>query len=229
MRKIKLNKIIYACDIGSTKSKRFAWVRLDANNKLVSGTEIDVLLQNLISDLKSCNNISIGFEAPLFLPMPTNSSRLSTGRPGEGSRSCFAPAGACVANLAMHQILFIFDKLKTFLINHEYTLEWDKWGKRNKCPLFLCWEAFVSGNAHAQGPANHLADAETAAVFFKINEDRLSEVKSTESDTSPAFSLVHSAALRSGISKDLGLLSSINLVLKPDQLLAVSNIPKKDF
>lgn len=101
--------IIYACDIGSTLGKQpsFAWARLVGGDDEPpeGGRSISQLVEHLSRDLASGATVALGFEAPLFIPVPPaeRPECLSQRRENEGQRSWSAPAGRYVATLAMHQ------------------------------------------------------------------------------------------------------------------------------
>jgi hypothetical protein len=75
---------VYACDIGSTRHERskdpkFAWVRVtpDRSPIAIGSHSIESLVNYLGKDLRAGFSIAIGFEAPLFFPVPIRSDRLS--------------------------------------------------------------------------------------------------------------------------------------------------------
>ena len=109
-----MTNIVYACDIGSTIQGRFAWKRTGPPVAVRDGEEssIEELVDRLKQDLKEGCSIALGFEAPLFIPIPKVASQLSRGRTGDSTRSCFAPAGASVATLGLHQAASILKQIR---------------------------------------------------------------------------------------------------------------------
>lgn len=68
-----MNAIAYACDIGSVKSGAFAWARnSSAETTPTASQDIDRLIEYIVEDAKEGKTIALGFEAPLFMPVPTN-------------------------------------------------------------------------------------------------------------------------------------------------------------
>lgn len=216
--------IIYACDVGSTLGKKpgFAWVRI------VSGSEeppkgsqsIAQLTQYLCNDLAAGAAIALGFEAPLFIPVPEpdQPTRLSLSRTGEGDRSWSAPAGGYVATLALHQAAWLLKAIApAHLSSCALTLNASNWTPGRSQPLLFCWEAFVSKHAHAQAtdPQPHLRDAATAAVCFQQRERNLREPPLVSAN--PCLSLIGAAALWSGWRSDVAVLHEEALVLRPTQ------------
>ncbi len=185
----------------------------DGTIELESGTgshDIEMLLQHLADDMKRGINIAIGFEAPLFIPIPTDATNLSKARSGEGDRAFGAPVGLSVTTLALHQTAWLLERLRTQIPEHyRLTLDWNEWGSKHTV-LFL-WEAFVSGPAHS---TNDLADAATAAAAFCKAETDLDKWNAVTCER--PLSLIGTALLWSGISKDLNLLRMRCLVIKPD-------------
>src|SRR5437868_3660328 len=85
--KWNVNRAIYAVDVGSTRCKpgsapNFAWVRIDPAEpgNIVGSTDINRLAAYVIDDLQSGKSVALGFEAPLFIPVPLESPALCRGR-----------------------------------------------------------------------------------------------------------------------------------------------------
>src|SRR5438270_1981513 len=101
--------VIYGCDIGSTRSGNFAWVRLLGDGTITirrqgGATAIEELRDTIVEDILHENRISFGIEAPLLIPIPKFANDLSRRRVGEGNRSWSAPPGLAVAMIALHQM-----------------------------------------------------------------------------------------------------------------------------
>lgn len=110
-------RAVYACDVGSTRSSKptFAWVRLDSTkiqNRITAYSSIEKLLEKLRQDVHESRDIALGFEAPLFIPVPSNASDLSRGRMGERDRPFSSQVGLAVTTLAVHQSVWILMKLR---------------------------------------------------------------------------------------------------------------------
>jgi hypothetical protein len=182
-----------------------------SNSKSGTGShDIEMLVQHLVDDMKRGTSIAIGFEAPLFIPIPTDAANLSKARSGEGDRAFAAPAGLSVTTLALHQTAWLLGRLRAQIPEHyRLTLDWNEWGTKQTV-LFL-WEAFVSGPAHS---TTDLADAATAAAAFCNAENDLDKWNAVTCER--PLSLIGAAILWSGISEDLSLLKRRCLVIKPD-------------
>jgi len=208
-----MDGVVYACDIGSVKSGSFAWARNTSPQVTpVASTEIEHLISSIISDAEAGFSIALGFEAPLFLPVPENSKDLNVGRPGESSRSIFAPAGAAVTTIAVQQTAWILKQLHSPLSHILYmSRDWRAPWHALPQKLFI-WEAFVSATAHSD---THKRDATTAVQFFLENEDHLADVNAVTCDD--PLSLIGAAGLWSGWLRDKAVLHSPCLVLRPDE------------
>jgi hypothetical protein len=211
------SRIVYACDIGSTKHPsstppKFAWVRGDpeATTNAVGSHSIDALVRRAVVDISSGVSVALGFEAPLFIPVPLQSNQLSSARQGEGNRSFAAPAGSSVALLALHQCAWILAELAQATRRPcSLTLNIEDWPPPRDQLLF-CWEAFVSGPAHGD---TDLADAATAAAEFCANEESLAQANAVAADR--PLSLIGAAAMWSGWVGDAAILHQPTLVIKP--------------
>jgi len=211
------NRIVYACDIGSTRHPKatppkFAWVRVDPEDtsNAVGSHSIDALVRHAARDLSAGFSVAIGFEAPLFIPVPLQSEQLSRARQGEGNRSFAAPAGSSVALLALHQCAWILAELGEATQRPcSLSLHLGDWPP-SRDQLLLCWEAFVSGPAHGD---TDMADASTAAVEFCANEKSLAQANAVVADR--PISLIGAAALWSGWVSDTAILHQPTLVIKP--------------
>ncbi len=70
--------VVYARGIGSVKSGSFAWSRVvSLKAKPMASRNVDGLLDRIEDDVRSGASIALGFEAPLFMPVPLCSSEYS--------------------------------------------------------------------------------------------------------------------------------------------------------
>ena len=212
---------IYCVDVGSTRQKpsRFAWTRIDPDEDSptpAGNCSIKSLCRNLVDDLKAGRSVALGFEAPLFIPVPTCADELSTGRENEGDRSCFAPAGGYVATLGLHQAAYILKCVAAQLGELvRFTVDPIAWPPRGDAAVLFCWEALVTGDAHAAktDPQPHLRDAATAAMEFRKQENRLACLPNAITAERP-LSLIGAAAVWSGLVKDRDLIRESTVVVR---------------
>lgn len=210
---------IFAIDVGSTLSspKTFAWAVKEPEAAAISGSQcIECLVECIAADLRRGDSVALGFEAPLFLPIPSDAKKLSRGREDlDGNRSCFAPAGGYVAMLGLHQAAFILARLHSLCGRDcDLSVNSDQWPPQSTGrPVLFCWEAFVSGKAHAGKDQRepHLGDAATAASCFA---DRVKKKSLSSEAAGGCLSLIGAAALWSGWRKDINVLMTPPVVVK---------------
>jgi len=211
-------RFIYGCDIGSTLRGNFAWVRCEPGEDVppIGDVTIKSLIKYLLKDFEKRCSVSLGFESPLFLPIPKTVGDLCKGREGEGDRSMFAPAGGYVTTLGIHLAAWILREIRNAANQYNFTTDSLKWPPPDGKQIFFCWEAFVSGSAKSRRTVDeHIRDAATAAIFFQKNENRLGEVNAVK--TAQPLSLIHAIALWSGWSTEIKGLHEPVLVIKPEQ------------
>ena len=213
-------RIIYACDVGSTRCSAktglpsFAWARVNPEDGAIQvSSYIDKLVQQLESDIQQGCSIALGFEAPLFIPVPEDWKDLSKGREGDGNRSFASPVGLSVCALGIHQSAWILRSLYESLSREcDFTLDPKCWPPSGQRPVVFCWEAFVSGAAHSE---QHLMDAATAVSFFHENETNLRNINAVSAEK--PLSLIWSVVLWSGWVSDLEFMHKPTLVIKPKE------------
>jgi hypothetical protein len=217
---VSKKRTIYACDIGTTRRSAetglpsFAWARVNPEEGVIqASSDIDKLVKHLQSDIRQGYSVALGFEAPLFIPVPVNTEHLSKSREGDGNRSWSASSGAGVTVLGIHQSAWILRSLyKSSHRRCDFTLDWQQhWPPVGNRPVLLCWEAFVSGAAHSE---LHLTDAVTAVDFFYRNEAKLRGAREPVYAEQPV-SLIGSVALWSGWVSDIRFIHEPTLVIKP--------------
>jgi hypothetical protein len=84
-----MNPVIYCADIGSVPNGRFGWAWTDSNETIVEshrgGMEIADLVNAVVQDLAAGRSIALGFECPLFVPVPEEPLHLGRARLGDGN------------------------------------------------------------------------------------------------------------------------------------------------
>jgi hypothetical protein len=157
--------IIYCADIGSVPNKKFGWARSEPETAAVErhrgGTEIVELVAAVAGDLADGAAVALGFECPLFVPVPLNPLELGKARWGEHNRSWSAGAGSGALATGLVQVAWILRELRTLAANTQLHLAWESFTSTGG--LFL-WEAFVSDRAKA---ATHVDDATVAVRAFE--------------------------------------------------------------
>ena len=204
---------VAAADVGSLAGKNFGWY-LSIGGEARHGHRPEALVDAVDDVLAMGHSVALGFECPLWLPMPVEAHRLGKARPGEGSRPWSAGAGSGALTTGVQQMAWVLSALAehhgdTLLptVDHDALLG-------GACRL-LIWEAFVSGTGKSDpaGTDPHVEDARLAVVEFQ----RRVEAGTLASDCEPeseVFSLAGAALIRSGLTRDLALLYQAPVVVK---------------
>jgi hypothetical protein len=210
---------LYACDVGTTRSgaagSSFAWAKIEPEDpaRVRVSRDIERLVADISSEINVGKSIALGFEAPLFIPVPISADNLSRGRAGERDRSFAAPPGLAVTTLALHQAAWILASLREACIREcGFSTDWKAWPPSSEKQVLFCWEAFVSGNAHSD---THVNDAATAVNAFSIHERNLDQANAVTAER--PLSLIGTAALWSGWTENQAMLHRSALVIKPSE------------
>lgn len=105
--------IVYCADVGSISKGNFGWARLDANGGGTHvGGDIEHLVASVALDLREERPVALGFECPLWVPLPADSKDLGKGRPNEGSPSWSGGPGGSVFATGVVQVSWVLRKLR---------------------------------------------------------------------------------------------------------------------
>jgi hypothetical protein len=144
-----VHPVIYAADIGSITSGNFGWARLDPEENSTQverndGTEIAELVDAVAYDLDvEQRSVTLGFECPLFVPVPEDPLLLGAARPGEGNRPFSGGPGTAALVTGLVQTAWILRSLRRRYPEAVAFLDWDEFTRAGR-GVFL-WEAFVTG------------------------------------------------------------------------------------
>jgi hypothetical protein len=214
-----MSPVIAAIDVGNPSNT--GWNRIVLNSEYLpideaSGSSLNELIELLALDLQAHTKVALGFEAPLYVPLPEDPQDLCKKRSGEGNRPWSFGAGAyvtaCAAQMSSWVLIALANRLDIEVsvgVSGDDFLAGDL--------DLLVWEAFVSGNAKNRDVVLvHESDAKAATTGFseRLRDGRLI----SDLDESTVFSVIGGAVLRSGLSTDLALLSSVPLVIKASDL-----------
>lgn len=219
---------IYAVDVGSPKNG-LAWARLREDESTpTGGVDLNVLCTAMVSDLVEGRAVCMGFEAPVFLPVAHEANDLCKARLGERGRPWSAGAGVYVSAVVLPVAAWILERTALGCGAERprlsfQTEDWAGTAFAQTEPVFLIWEAFVSGRGHAREPneyglPEHVQDAATAAVVFKEWSGRDPRPPSHVS-TDRALNTVAAAALWAGWDVGTLALHTSALVLWPEECL----------
>ena len=209
---------ICCADIGSIRNDNFGWAVVHGDRQR-GGKAIGGLVEEVVGSLAAGVKVALGFECPLWVPVPDDPSGMTAGRAVDGNKAWSAGAGAGVLAAGLTETAWILRQIRRGLEDKRASvpsayLDWDAF-TRAETGMFL-WEAFVTGAAKAAASEEdgHTADARIACEEFAA---RLPDPTSKSVDEPPhaARSLIGAAVLWAGWSEDLDLLRARCLVVKP--------------
>lgn len=215
--------VVAVVDVGSRA--KLGWCRITKFGDQALATDMGVgegrlledLVETITEDLLADRAVALGFEAPLFVPLPVEAAHLGKARVGEGNRPWSAGAGAAVMAYATQQVTWVLRELAQRIGERRLRVGLDPiaWGA-GRLDLLL-WEAFVSGAAKDRASLDpHIDDARAAAREF-LRRLEAGVVPSDVADLT-VFSLVGAAVLRAGLSTDIGPLAEPPIVIRAPDL-----------
>lgn len=173
--------VVYCADVGSIKRGNFGWARLPDESEILTGGDISQLAHHVSDDLDDGRRVALGFECPLWIPIPDDPKLLLAARDGEGSRpwSAGAGCGSLVAGLA--ESAWILREVVRRHPNLKVTTDLEAF--RGGEHQLLLWEAFVS--AHRKpAESTHEADAlHGAEAFLNAFEKREASTVTTNAES----------------------------------------------
>ena len=153
---------IFCADIGSVSQGNFGWYVLYADGTSDEGADIRALGTAVADALNKERRVSLGFEAPMFVPFRRDPYDLTKKRAGETNPNWIGGPGATVLATGLVQVPWILTDIKGKITGAVApTLDWSIFDS-HKANFFL-WEAFVSGDAKG---TNHIDDARIGVEAF---------------------------------------------------------------
>ncbi|MEK9152689.1 MAG: hypothetical protein AAB692_04965 [Patescibacteria group bacterium] len=203
---------VYTGDAGSVARGNFGWARGRANDSIIEGENIEGLRDRILQDLNEGIVVALGFECPLFLPIPRDPSMLGKARIGEctpetGNRPFSAPAGACSTITGLVELAWLLRAIREAQPEVAGTLDWEDI-REGRANLYL-WEAFVTGKEKA---TSHASDAVLGVrAFLAAMSDPMA---ATAVSAEEPLSLAGAALVWSGMARSDSLKKS-SPVLRP--------------
>lgn len=209
--------VIYCADVGSIAGENFGWARADSSvsTNPEEGTDIGELATRVARDLGDGRRVALGFECPLFVPVPDDPKMLTKARPGELDRAWSAGAGCGSLATGLSESVWLLRKVRSLVeVMPPAFLRWEDFAIA-PAGLFL-WEAFVTSKAK---DVTHQGDATLAVRLFQrlLPEPNVGNAIVCDG---PVRSLIGAALLQTGHSRELALLDAPCLVLKVDARVA---------
>lgn len=204
-----MQPVVYCADIGSVKKGNFAWARGRRDAGVTSeGREITRLASGVAEDLSHGSPVALGFECPLFVPLPRDPTRLTAARHGEGMRAWSAGGGAGALVTGLTEVTWTLQEVRRLLSAAVPAfVDWAKFEAAGT-GLYL-WEALISSEAKGE---SHIADARIGVTCFLEASPNPPAHNAIQEEN--VYSLVGAALLRTGWSSDLSLLALPCLVIK---------------
>jgi hypothetical protein len=202
--------VVFCADVGSVRSGNFGWARSYSSEAPViehdSSKPAD-LAGAVVSELNAGRPVALGFECPLFVPVPTAEMKLGAARGGEGNRAWSAGAGTGALATGLVQAAWVLAAIRSHSRDHSLHFDWMGFAAENRG--LLLWEAFVSAGAKGM---SHEDDATIAVAAF---EGALPDPTAASTITAERpLSLAGAIALWSGWLDTPAALHQIPLVIR---------------
>jgi len=156
--------VVFCADVGSVKAGNFAWARTELQAASIadhdSSSPTD-LASAVAEELGDGRPVALGFECPLFVPVPAADTALGAGRSGEGNRAWSAGAGTGALATGLVQAAWVLAAIRACCPDEQLHLEWPPFAAERSG--LLVWEAFVSADAKG---SSHVDDATIAVAAF---------------------------------------------------------------
>jgi hypothetical protein len=217
---------VYCADVGSIRNKHFGWARAARGNVPRSPSiseknqHVEDLVKSLEHDLRDGIPIALGFECPLYVPVPDDHTLLGTRRCGEKNRPWSAGGGVAVLATGLVQAAWVLSELRKVSPKGRVFLDWDDFCEQaepngGRHLLFL-WEAFAPNQGEkGNHPQSDVRVAKRGVDSFTrgLRASTWKDAISSACDPRP-LSLIGAAVIWSGWSKNLNLIHESCLVLQ---------------
>jgi hypothetical protein len=181
--------------VGSIARESFGWARRipgSDSEELHQPESIESLAASVVHVLRAGEPVALGFEAPLFIPVPENPDRLGKARPCDAPSSSWSSSvGASVLATAMVQVPWTLGFIHEQVPDLRVHLQWPPFAEQQSG--LLLWEAFVSGAAKGE---THEEDARSGVQAFCEQLPNPGDPSAAE--TERPFSVLAAAAIWAG-------------------------------
>lgn len=186
---------VFCADVGSIARDSFAWARRipgSDGQELHRPESIESLAASVVHVLRDGDPVALGFEAPLFVPVPENPDQLGKARPCDApSPSWSSSVGASVLATAMVQIPWTLRYIHEQVPDLRVQVQWPPFAEQQDG--LLLWEAFVSGAAKGD---THEQDARSGVQAFCGQLPNPGDPSAAETEN--PFSVLAAAAIWAG-------------------------------
>lgn len=174
------NLEVLCADIGSIARNNFGWAGRSAQVgvEVHDGDDITALVEAVIEALAAGKPVALGFEAPMFVPVPEDPHELAKKRPTDvGAPAWCSPPGSNVLTQAIVQTPWILQRIHARFPDLKVFFEWDPFAQAKRG--LLLWEAFVSGKAKGE---HHQHDAQIAILRFVEQLPQVGDTNAKETE-----------------------------------------------
>lgn len=200
--------IAVACaDIGSVAKGKFGWA-LKLEETWSQGDGIVDFSEQIAHHLNQNTPVAVGFECPLFVPLPRDPMRLTRARNGERNRAWCAGAGSGALAVGLTEIVWILREVCEGLDVPEKPAVSLRWPQFLETGGLFIWEAFVTG---ASKQRSHIQDAKSAVEAFARALPNPERKNLVHEET--VYSLGGAALLRAGWEVPNTILEDSTLVI----------------
>ena len=208
--------MVCAVDVGSLLN--IGWWRAPRTGSGSGGRDLDSLVATVANDLAVGRRVALGFEAPLFIPMPTSTAGLNRQRVGERGRPWCAGAGTGALALGLQQAAYVFAGIAAQCVTMP-EVSFDPATLLSGEAELVVWEAFVSGKSKNRSALEpHVDDARVAVNEFW---SRLAAgTVDSDIDEPKVLNLAAGGLLATGLANDITLLRQPCVVVKAPELLS---------
>jgi hypothetical protein len=139
---------VFCADIGSIARGKFAWARRleGEDDELHVRSSIKSLAEAVVYQLERGRPVALGFEAPLFIPVPEDDAALGKARPCDVDAPAWSSSiGGSVMATGLAQAAWLLRYVRQRVPDTDLHLSWDEFAAARSG--LLIWEAFVTRDA----------------------------------------------------------------------------------
>ncbi len=119
--------VVFCADVGSVSTGRFGWARKEPRvdvEQLHDQSKPSQLANAVCEELASGRPVALGFECPLFVPVPSEEIALGRARAGEGNRAWSAGAGTGALATGLVQAAWVLREIRRRNPNETLWIDW---------------------------------------------------------------------------------------------------------
>jgi hypothetical protein len=186
---------VFCADVGSIARNNFGWARriaADTDEVEHVPSSIESFADAVAAELLSDRPVALGFEMPLFVPVPDESSELGRARPSDINAPAWSSGiGGSVMATGLVQAAWVLERLHDAVPGLPAHTRWETFEVARRG--MLIWEAFVTRDAKGS------THEEDAVIGVRAFCDQLPTPGDANADDTPRpLSLAAAAAVWAG-------------------------------